>query len=133
MLDSEALSVLAEGASRSGREVRALLAAAERLDRDVVVPAVVLAELYRGPGRNRMVDACLARETGLEVRDTDRELARFVGGVLAAAGVGSEMLVDAHVVAAAVERGGGVLATSDRDDLARLAAPYAGIDVVRVH
>ena len=34
------------------------------------------------------------------------------------------MIVDAHVVAAAVESGGGVVVTADRKDLERLSAPY---------
>jgi hypothetical protein len=75
--------------------------AAALLQRDVIVPAVVLAELYRGAGRNQAVDACLARETGIRVRDTDRPLARLVGVVL----------------------------TGDPDDLASLAAPYPNITV----
>jgi hypothetical protein len=69
-------------------EVRAAMRAAALLQRDVVVPAVVLAELYRGPAHNQLVDTCLARETGIRVRDTDRPLARLVGGVLSP-GVGS--------------------------------------------
>lgn len=60
---------------------------------------------------------------------TDRPFARLVGGVLGAAGAGPELIVDAHVVAVAVERGGGVVLTGDPDDLGRLAAPYAGVVV----
>jgi hypothetical protein len=54
------------------------------------------------------VDACLARERGIRVRDTDRPLARLIGGVLTGAKADSRYLADAHVVAAAVETGGGV-------------------------
>ena len=103
--------------------------AAALMHRDVIVPAVVLAELYRGPGRSQVVDACLARETGIRVRDTDRPLARLVGGVLTGAKADSRYLADAHVVAAAVETGGGVVLTGDPDDLAVLAAPYPNITV----
>lgn len=71
------------------------------------------------------MDACLSREeASLGTRDTDRDLARIVGGVLAAAGAGSSMIVDAHVVAVAVEAGGGVVVTGDEQDLSRLSAPY---------
>ncbi len=129
VLDAEALSALAGPATRRQREVRAALRAALRLDRDVVVPTVVLAELYRGAARSRGLDALLAREIGLLFRDTDRDLARQVGGVLTAARAGSEHLVDAHAVAAAVERGGGVVLTGDPDDLERLAAPFTGVVV----
>lgn len=93
------------------------------------VPAVVLAELYRGPGRNATVDSCLSRETGIDVRDTDRALARAVGAVLAAAGSGSEDMVDAHVVAVAAEADKGVVLTGDPDDLTRVSAGYSSVVV----
>jgi predicted nucleic acid-binding protein len=105
--------------------------AAERLRRDVTVPTVTLAALYRGAARSAELDAMLSREepNGLRLRDTDRHFARLVGGVLAEARMGSEHLADAHAVAAAVEVGGGVLLTADHKDLARLAAPYRTIAV----
>jgi len=132
-LDAEAFNALAGDDTERKRRVRRILGAARRLGRDVVVPAVVLAELYRGHGHNQLVDACLARErASLESRDTDRHLARIVGGVLTAAGVGSSMIVDAHVVAVVVEAGGGVVVTGDRLDLERLSAPYHHIVVEAV-
>ncbi|MEX2659628.1 MAG: PIN domain-containing protein [Acidimicrobiales bacterium] len=129
VLDAEALSSLARRRPRGFNEVRAALEAARRLRREVMTPAVVLAELYRGPGHNDVVHACLSQETAIAVRDTDRSLARLVGGVLAAAGAGSEDLADAHAVAVAVEGGGGVILTSDESDLARLAAAYPSVHV----
>lgn len=129
VLDAEALSALAGPDTDRQREVRAALRAALRLDRDVVVPTVVLAELYRGSHRSQALDACLARETGLVFRDTDRSLSRQVGGVLAAAGAGSEHIVDGHVVAVAVERGGGLVLTGDPTDLARLGASFGSVIV----
>lgn len=132
VLDSEAFSALAGRSSPRQREVRAALAAAVRLRRDAIVPALVLAELYRGVGRSALLDACLSRETGLLIRATDRSFARLVGGILAGARAGSELIVDAHVVAAAVEAGGGVLLTTDVSDLARLAAPYRNVQVVDI-
>lgn len=133
VLDAEAFNALAGAASVRKQKVRRILRTAERLNRDVTVPSVVLAELYRGRGYNQLVDACLARESAsLDTRDTDRSLARLVGGVLAAAGADSNLIVDAHVVAAAVEAGGGVVVTGDRDDLARLAAPYPHVVVEAV-
>ena len=130
VLDAGALSALAGRPGRRSLEVRAALRAAVRLHREVVVPSVVLAELYRGPRHNALVDACLSRETGIQVRDTDRPLARLVGGVLAAARVGSEHLADAHVIAAAVELGGGLALTTDAEDLGRLAASYGNVTVI---
>ena len=133
VLDQAAVSALAEQPSAAQREVRRAMTAASRLRREVTVPTVILAELYRGSGRNQMIDSLLSRETeALELRDTDRVLARLVGGVLAAAGSGSEDLADAHVVAAAVEAGGGVILTVDVDDLNRLANPYRTIVVERL-
>ncbi len=129
-LDAEAMNVLAGPDSPRKQRVRRVLRSAQRLGRDVLVPSVVLAELYRGRGYNQLVDACLARErASLETRDTDRRLARIVGGVLSAAGAGSAMIVDAHVVAVAVEAGGGVVVTGDRPDLERLSAPYHHVAV----
>jgi len=129
VLDAEAVSSLARPHGTTFREVHAALEAARRMQRDVVTPAVILAELYRGPRRNQVVDACLSRETGIRVRDTDRSFARYVGGVLAAAGADSDDMVDAHVVAAAAEAGGGVVLTSDASDLTRLAASYPNVHV----
>jgi hypothetical protein len=51
-------------------------------------------------------------------------------GVLAAARAGSEHLADAHVIAAAVELGGGLVLTTDPDDLSRLAASYGNVTVI---
>ncbi len=107
-----------------------MLTAVAAVGGEVVVPTVVLAELYR-PGRLAMVDACLARSDGApSTRDTDRGFARLVGGVLAAAGAGSEHLADAHVVAAGAEVGRSIIATGDGGDLRRLAAPFAGATVI---
>lgn len=129
VLDAEALSALARERGPRFREVRAALEAARRLNRSVVTPAVILAELYRGPGHNQVVDACLGRETAIAVRVTDRSFARLVGGVLAASRSGSSDLADAHTVAAAVEGGGGVVLTGDPSDIARLAASYPNVHV----
>jgi predicted nucleic acid-binding protein len=127
VLDAEALFSVAGHPAPREREVRAAMRAADRLGRDVIVPAVILAELYRGARHSQLVDSCLSRETGVRIRDTDRTLARLVGGVLAGAGAGSDYLADAHVVAVAVEMGGGLILTGDESDLQRLAAPYPNI------
>lgn len=133
VLDCEAFNALAREDSIRKQKVRRILRTAQRLGRDVVVPTLVLAELYRGRGHSQLVDACLARESGsLESRDTDRTLAKIVGGVLAAAASGSAQIVDAHVVAVAVEAGGGVIVTGDPDDLETLGAPYHHIAVEAV-
>ena len=132
VLDNAALEALASGEGKTGAVVCAALTAALRLRRNVVVPAVVLAEMYRKRGHNEVVDACLSRETGLLVRDTDRAFARLVGGVASGADAGSEHIVDAHMVAAALEAGGGVCLTGDADDIGRLSAPYANVSVIDI-
>jgi predicted nucleic acid-binding protein len=132
VLDAEAVSALGDPNSKGFNHVRAALTAADRLGRDVVVTCVTLAELYRGRNRSQIVDAMLGRETGVILRDTDRSFARLVGGVLVAADAGSDLLADAHAVAAAVETGGGVILTSDVTDLEHLAAAYPNIQISKI-
>jgi len=131
VLDSDALSRLARltPADAPG-VVQAWIRAAANLDSRVLVPAAVLAEQYRGGGHDQALDSFLSRNRGIEVIDTDRSLARHVGHILAAAKAGSELHVDACVVATAITAGGGVILTSDPKDLSRLAAPYPRVDVV---
>jgi hypothetical protein len=66
------------------------------------------------------------------IRDTDRTLARLVGGVLTGAKQGFARIVDAHVVAVVVERGGGMVLTGDATDLERLAAAYRSVRVLGI-
>lgn len=112
--------------------VKAALRSAQRNGRDVVVPAVVLAELYRGSKMSASVDATIGREGSMLLRDTDRTFARLVGGVLFGANAGSEDMVDAHCIAAAAEHGRGVVITADESDLSRLAANYRPVVVVGI-
>lgn len=129
VLDSDAVDTLASRSSGLQR-VKAAMRAAVESGGDVVVPTVVLAELYRSSSHNAAINAMLSREQAdLRLRDTDRTLASFVGGVLAAAGAGTEDIVDAHCVATVVEQGRGVVLTGDPDDLTRLAAPYPTVTV----
>lgn len=130
VLDAEAVVALLEREHDARARVVWHLAAARRL-RKVGVAAVTLAELYRGVGRTRSLDAFLNREGELlHVRDTDRALARLVGAVLHEAARGSEDLVDAHAVALTVEAGGGTILTGEPHDLERLSAPYPTVTVV---
>ncbi|WP_163512490.1 PIN domain-containing protein [Fodinicola acaciae] len=134
VLDAEAVNALMDANHPAERRVRGAVEAARRLRRDVVIPTVTLAELYRGASRSKWLDGLLAREhgDGMLLRDTDRQLARLVGAVLSEAGAGSDLLADAHAVAVAVEAGGGVVMTADEPDLARLAAPYRTVVVESV-
>jgi hypothetical protein len=130
VLDAEALSGLAR--SRAGLPpgaIHAALKAASEVGADVVVPAAVLAEQYRGGRHDQVVDSCLGRLTGIAVADTTRPLARRVGNLLARAGRGSSDHVDATVVAVAIALGGGVIATGDPNNLEALAAAFPGVVV----
>lgn len=130
MLDSQAFSVLAR--ARQGRQhgtVQAALRAAADVGADVLVPAAVLAEQYRGGSHDQVVDSYLGRSTGITVADTTRPLARRIGNLLARAQRGSEDHVDAAAVAVAAAAGGGVILTGDPDDLATIADGLTAIAI----
>ena len=112
VLDAEAVNAVIAG-RRGEQVVRTWLEAARRTGRDVVVPAAVLAELYRNARHEAGVDSLLAREPAFSIAATDRGLARIVGRLLAQAGRGSEDHVDATVVAVAVSSGRSVVVTGD--------------------
>ena len=130
VLDAEAVQALADVRHRAHHRVRRTLAQAHATGHDVHVPTLTLAELYRGRARSQALDALTSRTDALLLRDTDRDLARLVGGVLHAAGAGSEDIVDAHAVAVAAEGGRAVVLTGDPDDLERLAEPYSQVTVL---
>lgn len=90
------------------------------------VPSAVLVELYRGGRTDAAIDSVLARGFA-QVVTTGARTARVAGHLLAAAGAGSELAIDALVVATAIRFGGGVVLTHDPDDLTRLAAGHPGI------
>lgn len=74
-----------------------------------------------------VIDACLAREGGIDVTCTNRPLARRVGHLLVAAGWGSEHQVDATVISVGAAAGGGLVLTGDLTDLSTLAPAGSGI------
>lgn len=121
VLDAEALNVLVAGA-QGERIVRTWLEAARRTGGDVLVPAAVLAELYRTARHEAAVDSLLAREPGFAIANTDRHLARSIGRLLAQSGRGSADHVDATVVAVAVGQANSVIITGDSDDIEAIAA-----------
>lgn len=134
VLDAEAFSVVARSLGKAPAATRitnALRAALDEGD-DVLVPAAVLAESYRGGGHDQAADACLGRFPAFVVVDTDRSLAREIGHLLARAGRGSADHVDAAVVAVAAQAGGGLIATGDPDDMSVLAAGLANVRVKRL-
>jgi predicted nucleic acid-binding protein len=135
VLDADGLDALAAPSPPS--MFRALLREALDRGRDVLVPAVVCAEVCRGPAWTRRVETALARHRPtrgqrppVTVVDTDFVLARQVGAVLHGAGTGSADLAGAHVVAVCACHGGGLVITSDPGDIARLAAAVPAARVV---
>ena len=133
ILDSEALSALARPtASRARHErVRAALQTARRRGEPVRVPSAALVELYRGGGHDEAIDLELARGYA-KVVTTGVRIARIAGHLLAAVGAGSEMAIDALVVATAVRLGGGLILTHDPDDLGHLATAHPNVRVAQI-
>lgn len=133
ILDAEALSALARPRDSPGRHlrVRAAMRSAQRRGEPVRVPAAVLLELYRGGGTDEVVDAELRRGYA-RVLTTGARTARTAGHLLAAIDAGSELAVDALVVATAVRLGGGMILTHDPDDLRALAANRSNVAVVAI-
>jgi len=95
------------------------------------VPSAVLLELHRGQGTDEAVDAVLARGFA-QVVTTGARIARIAGHLLASAGSGSEMAIDALVVATTIRLGGGIVATHDPNDLALLAAGHPNVAIAAI-
>lgn len=88
-----------------------------------VVPAVVYAEWWRG--RTTIREEILA---AVVVEDMGPLLCRATGEALA--GVRGASLADAAVMASAALRGGGIVYTSDMDDLTRLQRHFPTVRVL---
>jgi len=121
-LDSGALI----GYERNDRPVVVQIKAALQMGIDVTVPAVVLAEVWRGGPRAarlaRILSSCI-------VADTDESQALKAGEAIAqVSGAGT---VDALVMASAATRGDAVL-TGDFQDLSRLRAAFSAVKIVRI-
>lgn len=95
------------------------------------VPSAVLVELYRGGGTDSAIDSVLACGFA-QVVNTGARTARVAGHLLAAAGVGSELAIDALVVATAIRFGGGIVLTHDPGDLSRLAAGHPNLAIAAI-
>ena len=133
VLDSEALSALARPTHNLDRhaQVRAAMRSAHARNNPIRVPSAVLVELYRGKGLDEPIDRVLGQGFA-RVVTTGARVARIAGHLLANSGVGSEMAIDAMVVATAIRFGGGMVLTHDPQDLQRLAANYRNVAVVGI-
>lgn len=133
VLDSEALSALARPLNDRMRHerVRAAMRSAHSRNYPVRVPSAVLVELYRGRGTDESIDTVLARGFA-QVVTTGARIARAAGHLLAAADAGSEMAIDALVVATAIRLGGGIIVTHDPSDLEHLAAGHSNVAIAAI-
>ncbi len=111
VLDAGALIEIERGT----RWLVALLAEVAAADGEVVIPAGVLAQVWRGPGSARIARVVKAREGRVVALDAANAYA--VGELLA--GAGSSDMVDASVVLAARAHGHSIV-TSDVRDLRQL-------------
>lgn len=128
LLDSEAISAIAHGPAVRRDRVRALVTEIRRRELPVATVAAVLAEVVRGRSADASVFAGLRRER-VQVRPVDSAVGVRAGQILGAAKVGSELAVDAFVVAVGDLAGGAVVATTDPENLGRLA-DYANAVVI---
>ena len=131
ILDAEAVAALAWPEERGVllQRARAVLTVAHERQAIVRVPAAVLAEVCRGQRRDAAV-AHLLNGRGIEVEPLTSAIARSAGALLHEASLGSAHAVDAFVVATAISFGAAVIATSDPDDLARLAARHPNVRIM---
>ena len=97
----------------------------------VRVPSAVLVELSRGGGTDAATDSVLARGFA-QVVTTGARTARVAGHLLAAAGAGSELAIDALVVATAIRFGGGMVLTHDPGDLTHLADGHTNVAIAAI-
>jgi predicted nucleic acid-binding protein len=121
LLDSEAISAVAHGPPSRRDRVRALAAEMRARDLPIATVAAVLAEVVRGRAADAGVFAGLRRER-VEVYPVDTRTGVRAGQLLGSINAGSQLAVDAFVIAVADLAGGAVVASVDVTDLKRLAA-----------
>ena len=121
VLDSEGLWVVARNDSE---DARAVLAASRQAGVPVLVPAAVLAETLFGDERDTRVNQALKK---LQVVPLTEAVARSAAELKRLAGMtGVAATIDAIVVATSAAVGGGVVLTSDVDDVRALAGCARG-------
>lgn len=129
LLDSEALSAVARGPASRRDRVRALIVEMRRRELPIATVAAVLAEVIRGRAADAGVFAGLRRERVI-VHPVDTRVGVRAGQLLGKVGVGSELAVDAFLIAVADLAGGAVVATVDLRDLRRLATHTTRVSIV---
>lgn len=121
ILDAGALIAL----ERGDRQVRALVKLVD-IGGKVIVPASVLAQVWRGGSRSARLALTIKPA---EVDALDEIRAKEIGVRLAA--LGAKDITDGHVVCCALDRRAAV-ATSDRSDIEALARPGEGLSLIAV-
>ena len=114
------------GFERGSRMVSVLLEEAEECGDDVVIPASVLAQVWRGGPRAARLAKLIA---GSEVDALEQGRAREIGERLG--GRDGSDVVDAHVVCCAAEHQAAIV-TSDLDDAEALIGPGEDLDLIGV-
>ncbi len=99
------------------RRVAVLVQRAKDLERTIVIPAAVLAQVWRGRGPRQARLAILLGAGNVTVHDLNRSRAQVAGELCGRSGTSD--VVDASVVAAAWTHGR-IVVTSDPDDIRRL-------------
>ncbi|MGI8937830.1 MAG: hypothetical protein ACR2JF_06385 [Iamia sp.] len=132
LLDSEAISAVAHGPAIRRELVRGLIRRARDQHEDISTVAAILAEVIRGRPQDAAVFSVLSRER-VDARSVDAEVAIRAGQLLDMADAGSELAVDAFLVAAADLAPSAVIATVDVDDLRRLAGPCPTVEVASIN
>jgi predicted nucleic acid-binding protein len=112
------------GLDRNKQRMRQVLERAKERSLLIHVPAVCVAEWWR-----KRTDRRVQILDALEVVHTDDELMKVAGEALAS--VAQATTIDAIVMASAARRGG-VVYTSDVDDLERLRQVFPGVRVLGV-
>jgi predicted nucleic acid-binding protein len=131
LLDSEGLSAIAHGPALRRDRVRALITQMRARDLPIATAAAVLAEVGRGRPQDAAVFAGLRREH-VVVHPIDSRTGIRAGQLLGAVQAGSELAIDAFVVAVADLAGGAVIATVDARDLGLLAACATNVAVIDI-
>ncbi|MGH8965600.1 MAG: PIN domain-containing protein, partial [Actinomycetes bacterium] len=129
LLDSEALLAVAHGPASRRDRVRAVIVEMRRRELPIATVAAVLAEVVWARAADASVFAGLRRERVM-VHPVDTRAGVRAGQLLGRAGAGSELAVDAFLIAVADLAGGAVVATVDLKDLRRLAAHTTRVSIV---
>ena len=124
VLDSEGLWAVARNDSE---DARAVLATSYRAGVPVLVPAAVLAETLFGDERDTRANQALKK---LQVIPLSESVARAAAALKRGAGMtGVAATLDAIVVATSAATGGGIVLTSDIQDIRALASCATGIRI----